>query len=202
MRHAPFKTLSAALLLALTVSACEREAPDPEPVAPAPPAQEKTSILRDDLAIEREPEAPLAPLDLTIGFPDGGTALSDAATAALETALESAQMEAGGRITLSGHTDSTGADAANLRAATRRAEAVRDWLVERGVGEDRIEVIAFGEQNPLAPNARPDGTPDEEGRARNRRVEMTIATLAGTPPASEPADSGTLVDELAGAGES
>ena len=48
-------------------------------------------------------------------------------------------------------------------------------------------MIAVGEQNPIAPNALPDGEPNEPGRARNRRVELEIAPLAG-PPA--PVDAG------------
>lgn len=88
--------------------------------------------------------------------------------------------------------------AANLRASQRRAEVVRDWLVENGVAEDRIDVIAFGEQNPVSPNANPDGTPDEAGRAKNRRVDLTIAVPPGTPPAAAATDEGTLVEEITG----
>ena len=46
------------------------------------------------------------------------------------------------------------------------------------VEEERIEIVAFGEQNPVEPNALPDGSPNEEGRAANRRVEVTIETEA------------------------
>jgi OOP family OmpA-OmpF porin len=65
-----------------------------------------------------------------------------------------------------------------LRAGLERAEAVRDWLIEMGVAEDRSEVLTFGEQNPIEPNALPDGTPNEEGRAANRRVEILITAPA------------------------
>ena len=61
-----------------------------------------------------------------------------------------------------------------MRASMARAEAVRDWLVENGADAERITTIAFGEQNPIEPNALPDGSPNEEGRAANRRVELTI----------------------------
>ena len=54
---------------------------------------------------------------------------------------------------------------------------------EHGVARERITVIALGEQRPVAPNAHLDGTPDEEGRARNRRVTVTIA-----PPRQEDAE--------------
>jgi len=47
-----------------------------------------------------------------------------------------------------------------------------------GVAQDRISVIAFGEQNPVEPNAKPDGTPNERGREANRRVDVTVALLS------------------------
>ena len=192
-----------ALSFALALQACDRREPEPSPTLPAstPTEGQKVSIIRDDVGIEREASPPLAPLNLVIGFPDGGSDLTEAAENRLREALASKQMAAGGRITLGGHTDSAGVDSANLRAATRRAEAVRDWLVDQGVEASRIEVIAFGEQNPIAPNARPDGTPDDAGRSRNRRVEMTIAVPPGTPPAAIATESETLIDELTDAGE-
>ena len=55
-----------------------------------------------------------------------------------------------------------------------RAEAVRDYLVEKGIAADRITVVALGETTPLVPNARPDGSDDPEARARNRRVEVAV----------------------------
>ena len=55
-----------------------------------------------------------------------------------------------------------------------------DWLVEHGVARERITVIAIGEQRPVAPNAHLDGSADEEGRARNRRVTLAIAPPVDT----------------------
>ncbi len=205
MRSNPPLAFSIALVALL--AACGRDGPAPAQTAtPTPsatvPAGEKVSIIRDDVGIEREPEvAPMAPLELTISFPDGGADLTDDAKARLDEILATNQIKAGGAITLGGHTDSAGLDSANLRASKKRADAVRDWLVDHGVDKERIEVIAFGEQNPTAPNAKPDGTPDEAGRAKNRRVEMTVAVPEGTPPATVASDSGTLVDELTGAAE-
>lgn len=162
-----------ALLLAGTLAACgEREA-EPEPVVTPTPDGETVSILRPDVEIER-PVAPLEPLATTIDFAEGGSALDDDAVAALEQVRESEQFEEGGAITLRAHSDAGGSDEANMRASMARAEAVRDWLIENGADEERITIIAFGEQNPIEPNALPDGTPNEEGRAANRRVELSI----------------------------
>lgn len=194
-------SLVLATLCILALAGCDRAPPEPE--ARASPsardaAREPVSIIRPEIEVEREPAplAPLAPLEARIGFPDGGIALGEAAKAKLATVLDSPQAAAGGLIVLRGHTDSAGRDDANLRAAQARAEAVRDWLTEYGVEGARIRMIALGEQNPIAPNALPDGTPNEAGRAANRRVELSIAVPAGTPEAQPAAEPETLVDEL------
>ena len=181
----PLTGLGAALALATALAACGSDAeraPTPEPSSTETGVQ--NSIIRDDLAdTEPLPPPPLAPLDGRIGFPEGGADLSESATADLDTLLQSPQMEAGGPIVLRAHSDAGGPGEANQRASQARGEAVRDYLVEGGVAEDRITIIAFGEQNPIAPNANPDGTPNERGRAANRRVEVHIAL----PGASEDA---------------
>lgn len=74
-------------------------------------------------------------------------------------------------IDVMGHTDSTGSDAYNLDLSRRRAEAVTNFLVSRGVARRRIESIGYGEQYPIADNTT------EEGRARNRRVEIRITPV-------------------------
>ena len=70
--------------------------------------------------------------------------------------------------------DAGGSDEINARASEARGLAVAEWMIERGVDPNRIDVIVFGEQNPIEPNALPDGSPNEEGRALNRRVEVLI----------------------------
>jgi outer membrane protein OmpA-like peptidoglycan-associated protein len=72
------------------------------------------------------------------------------------------------KIRVEGHTDSRGSDAANLRLSQARAEAVRTYLVERGISPDRIEAKGYGETRPIAPNLT------KRGRAMNRRVEFHI----------------------------
>lgn len=74
-------------------------------------------------------------------------------------------------IDVMGHTDSTGSDSYNLDLSRRRAEAVTNFLVSRGVARSRIESIGYGEQYPIADNTT------EEGRARNRRVEIRITPV-------------------------
>ncbi|WP_067609950.1 OmpA family protein [Erythrobacter sp. QSSC1-22B] len=143
--------------------------------------------MRDDLdeSVLPPPEPQLAPLDARISFSDGGAELSESATAELASILRSPQIAEGGPILLRAHSDSTGSDEANLRSSRQRGEAVRDYLVENGVDAERVTIIAFGEQNPLQPNARPDGTPDEPGRAANRRVDLLVALPEGADPVPE-----------------
>ncbi|MHA7820452.1 MAG: OmpA family protein [Erythrobacter sp.] len=177
--RASIMTLSACAAL----GACQAQNEDPaEPesgpdteASPSPETGERVSILRPDVEAEQGLQpAQVEPLDLMIGFPQGGNALDDAAITTLEGLLGSPQIELGGPIQLRGHSDSAGSDEANMRASQDRAETVRDWLVDNGVNEGRIAIIAFGEQNPLEPNALPDGLPDEGGRAANRRVEIHV----------------------------
>jgi len=191
MRNIPAK-LTAALALTLALSACElrqdgAEEPAPEASAteepliapsntPSPDASESpvASIIREDARSE-ELEIPVEALHAIVPFGEGGNDLSEQAERMLIGVLQSEAMREGWPVTLRGHTDSSGNDSANLRASRARAEAVAAWLVERGVADDRIAVIAFGEQNPIAPNAKPDGTANDAGRARNRRVDIEIA---------------------------
>ena len=149
-------------------AAVSDETPDPTPETSA------VSIIRDDLQPAEPVALPPEPVELVIPFPDGAT-LTSQVERVLVGVLESDAMKEGWPVVLGGHTDSGGNDQANLRASRARAEAVAAWLVEHGVADHRIEVVAFGEQNPIAPNALPDGTPNEKGRRANRRVELRIA---------------------------
>ena len=158
------------------------ESPDAQAgTTPTPDATESVSILRPDVEPpETEPvvEPPLGPYQAVVGFPKGGTKLDAKAIAALEGVMASEQFALGLPITLRAHSDSAGGDEANLDASEKRGLAVAKWLVDQGVEPERITVIAFGEQNPLKPNALPDGSPNPEGRAANRRVEIEVPSLS------------------------
>jgi len=70
------------------------------------------------------------------------------------------------RVTVEGHTDSVGTHAYNMKLSQRRAAAVRDYMVARGIDAARISTEAYGETRPVATNDT------AEGRAQNRRVEI------------------------------
>jgi outer membrane protein OmpA-like peptidoglycan-associated protein len=72
-------------------------------------------------------------------------------------------------IRVEGHTDSIGSNEYNMGLSNRRATAVKNLLVQRGISANRIEVVGFGETMPVASNNT------EAGRQKNRRVEIKIA---------------------------
>lgn len=83
------------------------------------------------------------------------------------------------RLIVRGHADETGSMTYNYRLTDRRAVAVRDYLVERGVPVAQIEVFSRGEISPVDENwAR-------EGRARNRRVELSLVQRTGGLPRAD-----------------
>lgn len=185
---------------ALVLSACQvkdtrdedGETPDPTETTliapdPTPTATETSgvSIIRPDLEDSPVVDSPPEPESLTVAFPDGGYALSTRGTSALRSLLTSEAVEEGWPIVLRGHTDSEGDDQGNIFASRKRAEAVAGWLTDNGVDEDRIEIIALGEQRPIAPNANLDGTPNEAGRRANRRVDVWVGEPGSTPPEDE-----------------
>lgn len=74
-------------------------------------------------------------------------------------------------ITAQGHTDSTGTDAYNQQLSERRALSVAQYLQSKGVAQQRLAAIGYGETRPIAPNNTPDG------RAQNRRVELELEPI-------------------------
>ncbi|WP_165974817.1 OmpA family protein [Nonomuraea deserti] len=76
-------------------------------------------------------------------------------------------------ITIEGHTDSKGGDSYNQDLSVERAEAVRDHLAGRLGSGYTYEATGKVESEPIAKNEKPDGSDNLEGRARNRRVEIS-----------------------------
>jgi outer membrane protein OmpA-like peptidoglycan-associated protein len=72
------------------------------------------------------------------------------------------------QVQVVGHTDNTGGREANQAQSLARADAIKAMLVSQGVSADRITTQGFGQDRPVASND------NEEGRARNRRIELTV----------------------------
>jgi outer membrane protein OmpA-like peptidoglycan-associated protein len=94
--------------------------------------------------------------------------LLPASNAELEKLVQLLRTNATLRIELGGHTDNVGADAANMTLSDQRAQAVRDFVIAQGIDASRITAKGYGETKPVATNDT------EEGRAQNRRTEVTV----------------------------
>lgn len=102
-------------------------------------------------------------------FASNRTDLLPSAQAKLsEVAAALTKQDAESKITVEGHTDSQGNPSYNQDLSQRRAQAVRDYLVSRGMAADRVSAQGFGLTRPVADNAT------AEGRANNRRVEIVV----------------------------
>jgi outer membrane protein OmpA-like peptidoglycan-associated protein len=75
------------------------------------------------------------------------------------------------RVSIEGHTDNVGSESANMKLSQRRAEAVRDYLVAKGVSPSRLQAIGYGPTKPIASNKT------AKGKAQNRRTEFRIVSL-------------------------
>lgn len=97
-------------------------------------------------------------------------------------------------VRVEGHTDSEGTDEYNQKLSEKRAERVKNWLLQNHFVPVGAQMEGFGEKRPRSPNKKPDGTDNPEGRALNRRVEIIVDTctaLNGSAAPSSVAASGT-----------
>jgi len=99
-------------------------------------------------------------------FASGSATLAPSAIASLRSQFKA--IGAKKKLRVEAHTDDQGSDSANLALSQRRADAVRRALVSAGIAAARITAVGKGEAAPVADNA------SAEGRARNRRVEITV----------------------------
>jgi outer membrane protein OmpA-like peptidoglycan-associated protein len=80
----------------------------------------------------------------------------------------------GGAVRIEGHTDAKGNDAYNQKLSERRAASVKNWFIAHGLSNMKFSTEGFGAKKPIAPNTKPDGSDDPDGRQKNRRVELVI----------------------------
>lgn len=120
-------------------------------------------------ADQREIEAKLAELDLSaIRFAPGSARITPFGEVVLDKVSQLLQQYDQARVEIGGHTDTIGDDRFNRALSSRRAQAVRNYLVARGIAKDRMESVGYGETRPLTDDQTP------EGQARNRRIEFKI----------------------------
>jgi len=139
-------------------------------------AQARAETARSDVAARGGEHG----LVLTLGdvsFEAGKASLLPSAMTAVDRLAQLMAVYPERSVRIEGHTDSAGDDAANQTLSERRANAVRDALLARGVDAARIEAVGYGETRPIADN----GTPG--GRQKNRRIEIVVSELPDDQPA-------------------
>jgi len=141
----------------------KREAPSQTVVAAAQPTFEPSAPVRD--VVSRRA--------WQINFDSGRSSFTGSAERELQQLLNDLLVAGGTAVEIHGHTDNVGNPQSNMNLSEERAFAVKQWLERQSpvnFPEGRIRVFAHGQENPVAPN----GT--DEGRARNRRVEVVLGT--------------------------
>ena len=126
-----------------------RAAPAPAP-APAPAAASKVTYAADTFF----------DFNKSVLKPEGKAKLDD-----LVSKIKTINLEV---IIAVGHTDSVGSDAYNQKLSVRRSEAVKAYLVSKGIEKNRVYTEGKGEKQPVADNKT------AQGRAKNRRVELEV----------------------------
>ena len=129
--------------------------PAPPPAKPAEPAKPAPQSVRESVVIQADA---LFDFDKSVLRPDGKKSIDDALAKIQGTDLE--------MVIATGHTDSIGTEQYNQRLSERRAEAVKQYLVSKGIPASKITTIGKGESQPVATNKT------KEGRQKNRRVDI------------------------------
>ena len=136
-------------------------APAATPAAPAPAAKPAVAASKVTYAADA-----FFDFDKAVLKPEGKAKLDD-----LVGKIQGINLEV---IIAVGHTDSVGSDAYNQKLSVRRSEAVKAYLVSKGIEKNRVYTEGKGEKQPVADNKT------AEGRAKNRRVEIEVVGTRAT----------------------
>ena len=130
----------------------------------------------EDLAVRESETETRIDISADVLFDFDKADLKPAAEATLTKAAALIQEKArkGATVRIEGHTDAKGNDAYNQKLSERRAGSVKQWFLSHGVTGVTFTTAGFGAKQPVAPNTKPDGSDDPEGRQKNRRVEIVI----------------------------
>ncbi|MEO8443604.1 MAG: OmpA family protein [Gammaproteobacteria bacterium] len=147
----------------------------PPPPPPPPPADSD-----NDGVVDGRDQCPGTPAGATVNsvgceeelvlrgvnFSTNSATLTPQDTLILDSIVEILAQRPNFNVEVRGHTDDVGSDADNQRLSQRRAEAVRGYLIDKGIPADKLTAVGKGEADPVAPNDTADG------RAQNRRVTL------------------------------
>jgi len=136
----------------------------------------KESItLYDTVIIDPIPQKPI-PINIYYDFDKSN--LTDEAKNTIDSTLLIVLQEIPNvQVEISSHTDSKGEDEYNKELSQKRAESVVKYLIKQGIDRKRLIAKGYGEEKPIAPNTNPDGSDNEEGRAKNRRTEFKFINI-------------------------
>lgn len=104
----------------------------------------------------------------TILFDTGKSSIKAESTSVMVDIIQILNEYPTAKFTVEGHTDSVGSESLNQKLSEERANSVRDFLIDKGIGSDRLTHIGYGEAKPIATNNT------RAGRAQNRRVEINL----------------------------
>jgi outer membrane protein OmpA-like peptidoglycan-associated protein len=104
----------------------------------------------------------------SIEFETGSAVIKSSSFKLLDEIFESAVVAEGLKVGVYGHTDNVGSDATNIPLSEKRAAAVQDYLVKKGLSATRVEAKGFGATKPIADNNT------AAGKSQNRRVEIVL----------------------------
>jgi OOP family OmpA-OmpF porin len=143
-------------------------APEPLPVI-APTAAPLAMVEPPKIAAERRvPRTQVVTLGADTSFDVGKAELKPEGKVRLDglaAKLQGVRIES---LVVIGHTDNVGGDSINQRLSLRRAEAVKTYLIGKGVEATKVRTVGRGKANPIADNK------NAQGRAKNRRVEVDL----------------------------
>jgi outer membrane protein OmpA-like peptidoglycan-associated protein len=136
-------------------------------------AEKRAAQAAADLAkfatVKQEPRGMVITLSGSVLFASNKSDLLPAAQMKLNEVAEALnKQDSESRMIVEGHTDSQGTAPYNQDLSLRRAQAVRSYLISRGIASERVTAQGFGLTRPIADNESP------EGRANNRRVEIVV----------------------------
>ncbi|MCR9263706.1 MAG: OmpA family protein [Flavobacteriaceae bacterium] len=104
----------------------------------------------------------------TILFDTGKSSIKAESTSVMVDIIQILNEYPNAKFTVEGHTDSVGSEKLNQELSEKRANSVRDFLIDKGISSSRLTAIGYGEAKPIATNNT------RAGRAQNRRVEINL----------------------------
>lgn len=181
-----FPTILALSALGLAAACARRQPPAPPPVSSTAPTPTDDRAPRDSLArvaamrdsaerAERDRAARAAArakLEAPVYFDFDRSEIVSPSRITLDGKLDVLSAYPSVRLLISGHADERGSDEYNLALGQRRAAAAKRYLVQRGISENRLEIVSFGEERPVCTAG------DESCWMRNRRAEFEIVSGA------------------------